>query len=562
MDEKVLQFEKNHEIYCKKAVERAENGDYEGALRFLFCAKSLSDSIDVLADIADVYADMGQLELSNKYWFYYMDRAPKDKLGVAYEELAINYFYMDDFLSSSYYFHLKLTTDGFISQENLDKEIVDFFSGEEFRRNSYHIAYPFDRADYSYQKKKGKRAIASGGFTEAVKIIESIPVECRDEDTSGELAVSYFMSDDLESAEKVARESIKNHGENVTAYCNLSTVFDMKEDFEKSDFYYRKALSLRTGEKSEVFKIATCAIERADHETARECLEKILVERPYDIAMRFFYGMALLNLNNPDGAVREFERAHRISPTDIAVKYYLNYAKKVSENGEDAENILPLKYVKDLPEKIKKKYAKKIKALADSPEKIYSAMKKQENKDIAEWGLHSTESEIMRQSVYLFATAFTSNAKKALYDALLNPETTEECKRVITYVLLAKGHKEKFGVVGGSYYLKIKPKKLVSEKDSEEGFIYLSAYALALSRVMFRQTEGLEKIAQSIDKVYRKFKGVLTLSDVTNEEIAGVAVSECGFKYFDSDKKIIKLFEISKDKLDKLKAIVKGEKNA
>ena len=89
--------------------------------------------------------------------------------------------------------------------------------------------------------------------------------------------------------------------------------------------------------------------------------------------------------------------------------------------------------------------------------------------------------------------------------------------------------------------------------------MYLSAYALALSRILFRQTDGLDRLAVSIDKVYKKFDKILTPSDLTNEEIAGIAVSECNYKYFEDENKLTQLFDISKKKLDKLKSIIKGE---
>ena len=158
----VLQFKKDYNTYLKLALERAEKGDLAGALGFLFSAKAISNDYQILAKIADVYAEMGVLELSNKYWFYYLDKAPKEKQSVAIEELAINFFYMEDYVASSYYFHLKLTTDGFVNRDKLDPEIIEFFSGEEHRKNSYYVAYPYDKADYSYTAKRGKRALASG----------------------------------------------------------------------------------------------------------------------------------------------------------------------------------------------------------------------------------------------------------------------------------------------------------------------------------------------------------------------------------------------------------------
>jgi len=298
MEEKVLRFD-NVSTYLKIADERAEKEDFFGALGFLLSAKSLApENLKVTVALADLYSDMGLLELSNRFWFEYLDKAPKENYAMAYEELAINYFYLDNFWASGYYFHKKLEIDGYVSKEGLSQEIIDFFSGEEQRKGAYRIAYPFDRADYSYQLKKAKHAIALGGFEEGDKILSSIPEECLDENTAGDLAVCKFMSDKLDEAEDVCRASLERHGVNVTAFCNLSTVYDMKEDFDNSDYYYRKALEIRKGEQGEAYKIATCAIEREDHQTVLDCLNTILIDRPYELAMRFFYGLAFVNIGN------------------------------------------------------------------------------------------------------------------------------------------------------------------------------------------------------------------------------------------------------------------------
>ena len=116
--------------------------------------------------------------------------------------------------------HKKLNVDGFISKEGLSKEIVDFFSGEERRRESYKIVYPPEHADFTYEKNKAKRAISAGIFEEADKILSSVPVECLDEDSFGDIAISRFMNDNLDGAEQACRQSLKLFGDNVTAFCN------------------------------------------------------------------------------------------------------------------------------------------------------------------------------------------------------------------------------------------------------------------------------------------------------------------------------------------------------
>ncbi len=555
--QKIIQFEKNEDRYVRLADVSIEKEDYVSALGFLFNALSLNRSAETLMDIADVYAQMGLYELSNKYWFFYMEKAQKEKVSIAYEELAINFFYMDDFLTSSFYFHQKLTVDGYLSKDGLDQEIIEFFSGEEFKKNAYYIAYPFEKADYSFMAKRAKRALSSGNFLEAIKLYEKIPVECRDEEISGDLSVSYLMNDQPDKSASVARDWLAKNGDNVTSYCNLSNVYDFKEDYEKSEYYYKKALSSAKGDKNEEFKLATCAIERGDHDVVKKCLKKIISERPFDTTMRFFYGVSQLNTGDIEGGCQSISTAYRIDPSDKIFKFFAEYSLKLCQ-GKKVENYSPIKYLKCLPESVEENYKKKLLELTSNPNKISFALKKQEYKDMVEWGLYAGE-EIARKCAYILACDFSAYSKKTLKNYLLDSEAESIIKQVIVYALTINGVKEKLGIIDRNFFFRIKAKKINAER--EENQTYICAYALALSRMAFLGIEDLDKIAEFINKIYSRFDGVLSDAEVNSEELASLAVFLCKFQRFQTEKEIMRAFEIKKEKLQLLLKLYKGEKN-
>lgn len=559
MQDKVLLLDKSVERYNKIADRHVEDEDFLGALGFLFSAQKISASHDVLMRIADAYADMGLMELSNRYWYKYMHVAPKDKVSISYEELAINYYYMDNLWASGFYFHKKLETDGYISKEGLDQEIMDFFSGEEFKRHAYRVVYPLDKADFTLEVKAAKRAISVGGFKEAAKILYKIPEPCRTEEIAGDLAIALFMSDDLDGAEEVSRASLKAHGDNVTAYCNLSTVFDMKEDFNNSEFYFQKALACRKGEPSEAYKIATCAIERADHLTVKECLETILSERPYEIAMRFFYGQTLINLGDYEGGLEAFKTAYRLDPTDVVTGYYVELTKELINGVIEAEKLLPLKYVKEVPKKIDNKWSRKIRDLMKNSEKVTQAVKNPRTKKIIEWGMQYGTDAVMRASIFLLSNLPDKEFKERAQEFLINSDARDDAKRLLVYVLIMRGFKGKLGVVSNTFYTLLNVKKTQCE-NSADGAIYYSAYALLLSRLAFVESQDYSMVAKITDQVFFTLKDVVTDAEVNNEELAALILSECGIERLSDDKEVMRLFEISDYKLKKLQQIYKNYK--
>ena len=158
MNGNILKFDDSGERYRYLSDEYADRGDYEKALGLSFSALKKGFSPDIIMDIADTYADMGLYELSNQYWFIYMDKAPKEKVSVAYEELGINFYYMDNVWAAGYYFHLKLSEDGYISREGLEQEIIDFFSGEQAKRRMFKTVYPPEKSDWTWETFKSAAA--------------------------------------------------------------------------------------------------------------------------------------------------------------------------------------------------------------------------------------------------------------------------------------------------------------------------------------------------------------------------------------------------------------------
>lgn len=559
MQDKILLLDKSVERYKKIADRHVQDEDFSGALGFLFSAQKISASTDVLMRIADAYADMGLLELSNRYWYKYMHVAPKDKVSISYEELAINYYYMDNLWASGFYFHKKLETDGYISKEGLDQEILDFFSGEDFKRYAYRVVYPLDEANFALEVRAAKRALSIGGFKDAAKILYKIPEPCRTEEISGDLAIALFMSDDLDGAEEVSRASLKAHGETVTAYCNLSTIYEMKEDIDNSEFYYKKALDCRKGDSGEAYKLATCAIEREDHPTVKECLETILSERPHEISMRFFYGQALINLGDYEGGFKALKTAYRLDPTDVIIGYYVELAKELVDGVVETEKLLPLKYVKELPKKIDNKWSRKIRDLMKNPEKVAQAIKKPNVKKIIEWGMLYGSDAVMRASVFLLSNLPEKEFNERAQEFLINPDARDDTKRLLIYVLTMRGYKGKLGVVAHTFYTLLNIKKTQCEK-SADGAIYYSAYALLLSKLVFVESQDYSMVAKVTDQVFKVLKEVVTDAEVNNEELAALILSECGLERLSDDKEVMNLFEISDYKLKKLQEIYRNYK--
>lgn len=557
MQEKVVQFPQDKTKYISVAEKYNKEGKHLDALGFLFTAlKNNPKDYKIISEIADTYADMGLSDYSNKYWFKYLDVAPENKASVAYEELAINYFYLDNLWASSYYFHLKVTTDGYISRDTLSEEIVEFLNERLDRRSLYHIAYPFDRADFSVKIKAGKRAFSAGDFRSSIKILESIPSECIDEDASGDLTVGYLMCKNAEKAIESCKESIRVHGENVTAYCNLSTIYYTKDDKEKSKYYYDKALSLMQKGKDEEYKILSCAIAQEDYITVKDCVSVILKDRENDPMMWHILAVANANLGDLEGSIRSFKRAFQINPDDEISYYYANYLENLADGGKDQDKIFPISFEKEYPKKIvkeNKKFLKEIKI-----EDATDIMKSHGNRKKLIWGVKYGDEKTVQKCCAVIYLSEHKLSEKILLNLLLEPDFPEENKRRIVFTLLVCGRKNKFGVVCDNCYVSVKTRKTLFSND-ENGMIFNTAYALTVSKAVFMGIDDVEKIAFRANKIYKKFGKIILAGNYTVEDVSSLIIYDCNYKRFEDLETVCSAFGGDYEKLKDLGLIIKGE---
>lgn len=558
MEDKVLQFTKNADIYRELANKNAEKGEYERAISYLFSALSCCENpCEIYGDIAETYTSMGLYEKATEYWFKFLDTAPEDEKGEAFEGLALNFFYQDKLFEAGYYLHKKILKDGYVSREGLGEDIAELMFSETQNREAYHIAYPYNCADYSYEKRLAKKAFSMGDFNSAIGMFDKIPNECMDEEAFGDKAVAYFLQDKDEETVKTCKKSIEINGENLTAYCNLCTYYYSKSNLEKSQYYYSKLLSLFDKSTSQSYQVASCAIEQNDHQTVNFCLSNIVKERQYDITMRLYFAISYANLSNYESALREFSYALKLNPLDRVIKYYVNLMKSVIEGDKKALDMLPLKYNKDYPEKLAKEYKSFIGDLIS--EKVDLGTLKKKGLDSLYWGIFCNEEEVNKECAILLWFAKNVGGQKILTELLMDIELRPGVKRVIIYTLLMFGYSKPFGVIAGNRYKKIKKAKLeFSNEQGKEKFVH--AYATIMARTAFWEMEEDKKLVKALNMLYKEYKQIIEDIELSVEEIAVVCICTADIEELKNQEEIARLFNIKLSRVNDLIKLIRGEK--
>ncbi|MCQ2387532.1 MAG: hypothetical protein MJ066_03695 [Clostridia bacterium] len=565
--EKVVRFEKTADICLKRAEEKINNGEKEEALGLLFSALDMEPyNADILKDIASVYSQLNLKEISNEYWFRFLEVAPSLRDSEGYKEIIRNFYAMDNYVAMSFYIRKLFNKNKLEIAEEPDEDFLETIKSLATPREAYFIAYPYSRADYSYKLDNAKKAVSSFNFDIAITLFDEIPKQFYSLEDYGDLAYSFYMVKKDEKAIETCKESLLKFGDNSVAFCLLSSIYKEKKNSDKSLYYYEKALDCKSNGVIDDVRLVNCAMDQGDNLTVKKLLEKILQDKDCKLFMRFYYVICLINLGDMKGAKEQIHICRLLNPKDKMFEYYSKLIDGIIEDKDDAVLSLPLKYEKKIPEYIETKNKKIIKKIADGN---FELLNKKENKDILRWGLFSDNLQTAKKCTIIlttisfsqlnFSTIKCTEVKNIFKEALMSNSVLLEIKKLIVYNLIAEGSKERFGVLNGDFYIKVKPRKLLCEGEKGDK-TYLFAYSLCVVKTVFFGIEDIDKIAFSINTLYSKYRTEIEKSGYSVEQISAIALAISEIDILSDIEQVCVIFNVEKEKIEPLISLIKGEK--
>ncbi len=550
--EEIIEFDNSIERYEKLAEKCIENEEYENALRYFFCALNKEEDLGIIKNIALTYSEMGLYEQSNRYWIKFLSKNPKEGVGDAYEELGINFFYLDNFILSSYYLNKKVSVDGFLKREELSDEILEYFTNNVNTKKLYKIAYPFEKATFSDEIKLGKSLIVNCDFRGAVKALSRVPKGAKEYfEAQDEMSLAEFLSGNVDRAIEINKKIIEERGENVSALCNLSSMYNLKNDDDKSDYYYRKALLTEKDREEDNYKLATCSLERGEHKKAIEYIDLITSDRPYEINLKYLLALALLNAGEYERAKKTFFELVSIVPDNAVYNYYLKATVSILD-GKNMDKIFPIPYEDDYPKSERVNVKKRIsKYLAMDLPQIKKQLSKKEFLFDALWAFNHGDEETSKMMAFLLATLHDKRSDKILFDVLSDSEVRDSAKGSLIFTLIVNGFNGTIGLACGNFFNRVKIRKVVFIDKEEFNDLFI-AYALLMTKLSFIEIDNYDKVAFNANKVYRRFRDSLLPKEFSKEDFAGLILFLCDYKRFKGTNSIARLFRCKKENLDKL----------
>jgi len=210
-------------------------------------------------------------------------------------------------------------------------------SGERDKaRKTYRRALQKRRGDIVALRRLARLELEEGNTAEAISLLSRIAdLQPDDFEMRLLLADSIDETRDHATAEKVARELVKNAPDYGAAHNSLGNILQIQNRSEEALAAYRRALELERGSLPVFINIGNALDNLGKHGEAIDHYSKVLDQQPGSVEGRYYRARALLAVGEPEKAMADVKYCLALSPADqraIALQGVLH-----AELGQDEE---------------------------------------------------------------------------------------------------------------------------------------------------------------------------------------------------------------------------------
>lgn len=500
MEKKILQFEKSADLYFKIASRKREEGDIEGCLSALFTAYNLSNDVDYLAEIAYEYAEIGDIQASNQYWFYFIINAPKSRWSEAYGELAKNCLDINDVITAALYANQRASLGEGIGDIDFIlelKEAVEQLIDEEIK---------FRLIDTDRLKREIKSTDRAGRYLGMKKFAEAYVI-LNDTDIKslsiGECETYFYaceLNQEYEQAEKVLNEMKERFPDDLRTLSASCIYYKTVGNEERAKCSFISLLSYPEKDEeyfSELYNIS-CLFN--DTKCARVAVTKLLNTKKYDSSLFFDNAFLFLYERDLQNAKKWFIKAYKFSPDNYIYRYYAK--KAMSEDANELLNFKIKDFVPILPDKVIKTAIKEFERIT-SPKAKGKIKYSVELEETIICALEEYNEKFLTNGLIRILKRCDKKVERIFINYLVSTIASTSVKEKIIKAMLLCGYKKNIFVSEGNRLYCIKHGKSAFFH-SKSNTVYKNIYISTISNSLCWDESYASKARKAINKVYLK----------------------------------------------------------
>lgn len=527
---------------------KSEN-NIENLLSVLFKKlKSTKNEKAVIYEIGKTYFQIEMFERAKEYFFKLLDYNDDYYNLRAFNGLGACFYKLNDNVFAGYYFskQIKINNQEYLIYNDLATE---FFDEVYDLSDSYYIAYPYDKADFTNLLNKSSALIGMGKFNEAIELLDVIPKTSKFyQNKLLQLGIcSYFLKDYGESI-KYIDQAIENGNNDVIPLLNAINVSYDMNDYVSFNRYVDSFSKIDLDKDYEnLFKAFLIFCETKKYDKAIELGEKYVKKYPYNYLVRYFLGITYLNLKNFEKAKINFSKCMQLYDNFICKTYFeIACDEKLCKSLLKEENF---KYTFDIPPQKKISILKIVMVLSS-----LENLNKKEKELLKEYFKYALLIELQPFSLKIFEFYFKSNlklSKEEYGNIFLSSSASDLTKREIIRLLILNDYKANFGCVLNNEYTKIRLP--ICEFVGDNSDFFKQAFAVACSKIITNDSL-VKKLYETAKKIFDTvsffnlsslFDDVFSLSATIYELTSGISIKNrrSFAKRFSANLKTIKRYK-------------------
>lgn len=530
-------------------------GEFVSALRFAYRQYvEFGESYEIYERFADIYEGMGLHGSAINWWYRALDVAYKEDLPDIYESLAVNYMNIGNETSSAFYYKKLIETDPTLPPQ-AKVEIAQAFAKD--KRDNFRVIYPPEEADYSEEIETGSKALKSGNYDYAIRVLSNVVKGSKQYAEAHEMcAVANLLKGETSEAERLCKEVLETVPDDIRTLATLCAVYLEQERKEESKEIALRLNALEITDADELYKVATVCCENGLH---REAYEKFCVleqKMHYDGRMLYFKAVSAFKCGLLEEAKATLRTLCDIYPDAEVAKYYLRSLNGREREGEEA---CEPSYYYHLPQEEREARATLLlqmsKASKDEAE-LLGLISLQEG--YFRWCFDEMDGSDHDLQYLALICAEHARADEFISEVFLDHEVLDVLKIETLRMLYERNEETTWGIVFYNMYKRVKllPVKVGRKKRK----IFVRGHArLASKFVLVNEAYGV-KLKTAIERLYSVLEASNGLDLAFDEtDIACVAFFVSGLKELGADPNdVIGAFEANAERVEKLLLAYEG----
>lgn len=270
-------FVHNAKFYYNLYEKKREDNKLMSASVYLLEAIRLSRDLGYRIELASLYSEMGQYDMSNDECFYVLAKDPKN--SECLNILSYNFTEKKNYRAAYFYFN---KYDIYAPDDLIDVIAADTIVSD-FNRLGFKLVYSNGKKDCSELKEEAELYLFMKQYKDAIQVLRQISENSPQYLSAQKILVyCYFMTEDYEQALMIANNLLERKENDISVMAVVYNIYAETGQIDSAKVTGDKILLSECYEVNDALKAGYCMMDAKRYNDAIELLNRERKKYPYN----------------------------------------------------------------------------------------------------------------------------------------------------------------------------------------------------------------------------------------------------------------------------------------